>query len=908
MSDLSGRLDLLRSCLEKKRNKEIIPDADLERAGLTSKSRIKDIEKEIVAVRARISSGIKGGIKREEEKELAEEAERQNISVEELKEKLAEQAHDERKKELVKNLNLDMDNAYKAAGFFGAIKKYFALISTHKLFRFSVVSLLQLHNTVTSCASLLFDTSTRFFFYQQERNTKTTRKERRLLCDEQNQTKDSHNSNRITKVSLLLKSNETEAVVYFLDGKCRECSDPCGDAEGQKKSVEALAETLPSGKSINLAVSHSLGKVKDFLCPYVSSARPQSFLDSQLSMNSRTVEPALSSPTDPKELGGYCKEKVVPSEAIDTDNEYVFLEVWFGPLVPWRLIPLSPHFFSHIIAASSPLFSSVTFLALLLIRGWAASRLVELDPSAFDQIIQRRVTTAGTIPLRCLIARRSFCRGEPLARIGAQHILDGGRAYGLLRSCYFNGRPSVFENFLRRLPEIHSDKLSPSALWSRDALLITSLIFLMRREVSAAQPHRNADTHPPLADLKDWIRCWPPALPSFGVELGRSSRDRSAFPPLEVSDAGQTGQARLDSRHRHGAEPVPMTLLENALEMGVHNAVTSGNTQKMKMRPSISLQKNFFEGQGSCLTPRQHAHEAQQPASWQYKQSLQHLVRLDEAVEELLFQLIGALRSDAASDDTLMLNDMAWAHFMLRSRAVNIFSHDAASYQISVLPFVDMLNHSFDAYNVTYRRSQADGSVAVTAARHISAGEELTLHYGNRQQRSITTLGELREDGLQRISPSAALINDMVEDNRTQAEFDTATPAPNGPTRSSLLFRQVTAADEAELANFRSARELNAAAARDCARKSMLEAKAEAEWLWRFGFLKSEEEVLNDASLKWCSGLKSRIARLTDARRRGRPGEFVVGVPEGLQYLREQRQKLERDRYRNTCIFPPQKA
>lgn len=84
------------------------------------------------------------------------------------------------------------------------------------------------------------------------------------------------------------------------------------------------------------------------------------------------------------------------------------------------------------------------------------------------------------------------------------------------------------------------------------------------------------------------------------------------------------------------------------------------------------------------------------------------------------------------------------------------------------------------------------------------------------------------------------------------------------------------------------------------------EAEAEMEWVWRFGFPRSEEEVLWDASRRWSSALRDRIAQLTDARRKGRPGEFVLGVPEGLQYLRSQREELEQDRYHRRRIFPPQ--
>jgi hypothetical protein len=76
-------------------------------------------------------------------------------------------------------------------------------------------------------------------------------------------------------------------------------------------------------------------------------------------------------------------------------------------------------------------------------------------------------------------------------------------------------------------------------------------------------------------------------------------------------------------------------------------------------------------------------------------------------------------------------------------------------------------------------------------------------------------------------------------------------------------------------------------------------------WQWLFGFTPSPEEKEYLASGEWSRHIRDRIAKLTDVRRRGRPGEFVVGVPEGLRYLHQARERLERERFGGQRVFPP---
>jgi hypothetical protein len=56
----------------------------------------------------------------------------------------------------------------------------------------------------------------------------------------------------------------------------------------------------------------------------------------------------------------------------------------------------------------------------------------------------------------------------------------------------------------------------------------------------------------------------------------------------------------------------------------------------------------------------------------------------------------------------------------------------------------------------------------------------------------------------------------------------------------------------------------------------------------------------------WHAHLRRRVQRMHDATRRGRPGEYVVGVPLGLEHLRAARQNLEANKYRGRKVFPPQ--
>lgn len=117
------KLDKLRTILEKKKNKEDISESELAEVGLTSKSRIKDIEKEIKAVRSQVSKSIKVDVHEEVEKDLIAELEELRVAekgkyltmtLEEYKTEVAENARAERQKKLVESSKISSDDHSRA--------------------------------------------------------------------------------------------------------------------------------------------------------------------------------------------------------------------------------------------------------------------------------------------------------------------------------------------------------------------------------------------------------------------------------------------------------------------------------------------------------------------------------------------------------------------------------------------------------------------------------------------------------------------------------------------------------------------------------------------------------------------------------------------------------------------------
>lgn len=682
---------------------------------------------------------------------------------------------------------------------------------------------------------------------------------------------------------------------------------------------------------------------------------------------------------------------------------------------------------------------------------WTYQGFVRVAPGAVRQVIRQRrshdgdsvvkssgsrtVKDGAALPIRSIVANRRLYRGERIAFIPISNLLNGHAAYHFLQqrvNDHFASQDDVssgssstasagdkhesWERFLKRLVAIRrSPALSVDcALWSRDALLLTAMIYLLRVHPSGApQDLTNPKGGTKPVDFSTyrfrahwsgqavngfslWVRSWPPRVPSLGVAMGEATEASNSYeemkrrfrigdstlsinreahaaaqlPSLEKSVGGGSSEMLLSSDKEGVLQSSPNgslikdqtndLLVAYAETHGVH-ALAEVEVEEETV-PTVRMRKNFFLQEKSALTPRQHTHQERQRGDLVHQMGLQYICTLNRCVEDMLRSLLDAMveaglcrsRGPRSDDEPTDLLHLQWAHFMLRSRAVNLTPplgdphrmHQFAPYIASgstlvVIPFVDMLNHSFQQYNVSFTLTESSSmqhrgqvpnagsawegvGVVVSAARDIEKGEELTLHYGNVAQRSVIAsevLEECRRAQLPTNSDTSSLpVAEIRRERQTREEFDGTTPI----ARKERLLRFHAQTDKGVGDAFLRTREVHRKEALDSltqsfmirgarhalavekAQRTLDEAEGESEWLWRFGFARSEAEALHEASLNWSSGLRERVKRLTDARRRGRPGEFVIGVPEGLQYLREQRQHLVHSRYNGIQVFPPQ--
>ena len=242
-----------------------------------------------------------------------------------------------------------------------------------------------------------------------------------------------------------------------------------------------------------------------------------------------------------------------------------------------------------------------------------------------------------------------------------------------------------------------------------------------------------------------------------------------------------------------------------------------------------------------------------------------------------------------------------WAHFMVRSRSVcpllnlneaankNTNSEDDDVHlnnlqqQPLLIPFVDMFNHNMRDANVTVSwnrgaslanaKNPDDKEILVTALRDIEPGEELTLNYANHKQRGRFMFSP------DSIEPKLKN-NNGIEDQQEEEEH-------RRNLREKLYERYPV-------------QKLLTAQRHSGVCEDLL------SWEWQYGFPIPKDELEYVRELLWARSLKGRVQRMMDVRRKGRPGEFVVGVPEGLQSLKRHRERIERELYGGRRIFPPQ--
>lgn len=520
----------------------------------------------------------------------------------------------------------------------------------------------------------------------------------------------------------------------------------------------------------------------------------------------------------------------------------------------------------------------------------------------------------GSLPVRTVVATSRIHRGEHIATVKQECVLTGQSATQLLqRACRGSLSPSSplstspslqplsvqpFDQLVRRIAELPIAPTSPPhLLLTRDALLMATALYVARSPLHSGTLH---NSHP----MRGWVDALPRRPPPMAALLYGAFTRSAEFAPLPR-------RLRLGTETRTVGRGEDLSAASTELMV---QAVESGAVALADLRhPSVetalteSVLTNYFAGRTTALTSRQHATQRARSGAAEAEQSaVQLFVEWEQQLESQFVQaLLPVLLTppSLSSEDVRKLADtpawqaeeavLRWAHFTLRSRCVNLNWRRPASPLLSLVPLVDMLNHGATKANVVYYREDG-GDVTLTAAQAIEAGEELVLRYNHAGQRGC-------------------LFGDFAQPTAVGGEGESVRPLRGGRT-SAAVARAVGAIERQQYADVYTrdddeemsesvvapGREKHGAA---LAHREMTH---EVKWLWRYGFLRSTHEKNREAGQRWNQGLRRRIAHLTDVRRKGRPGEFVIGVPEGLQHLREQRAELERERYANHRVFPPQ--
>lgn len=525
----------------------------------------------------------------------------------------------------------------------------------------------------------------------------------------------------------------------------------------------------------------------------------------------------------------------------------------------------------------------------------------------FDIKVRTVATELGSRRLRSVVAKRRIHRGERLALIPSQHVLCGEVAANRLlpQLCAQLQLPKGRADAL--IAHIAASPLRTASLtsglfpfFSRDAWLLTAVVYLLR-----CVEGKGCDAR--VHEFSTWVGSWPKSVPPLSSHLHSSSSlcgdTEGVSPPTHRSAA--------DRRQR---------LLADALQHGIYTTLEANGEQgavpSSPRAASPAMKQAFFYRHRYPLNSQQRQHALQGPAAILADYSSQCLVELEGELERALHSLTSllptlpsALQRPREGEEEGQLRLLSWAHFMLRSRGVNLPTLGEPSpgreqqRQLAVIPVVDLFNHSASDFNVTYSSAQEDNraaGVVVTALKEVREGEELTLHYGNSCQRG--TGPAAAPPVATRRMLEGEIAPEVIRSRESREEFLGVAPLPGRQQApaSTQVLKQLSKALRGSCTSVSHAE-------REAGRV-LLEAQEASHWLWRYGFQRSREELLTEASLQWSSSLQQRIAHLTDVRRRGRPGEFVVGVPEGLAYLRDQRLRLERERYGSRTVFPPQRA
>ena len=308
------------------------------------------------------------------------------------------------------------------------------------------------------------------------------------------------------------------------------------------------------------------------------------------------------------------------------------------------------------------------------------------------------------------------------------------------------------------------------------------------------------------------------------------------------------------------------------------------NAAEDSLKPQAVLEaarRSLFENRSLSLRER----DNQQKSRAKEQDTVQRIAELQCSLKEQVLEPLAAIivhhfpkfycnAPTAMRDHEAVLDALLWSHSMVRSRSVNIDWNERVRVTPAIIPVVDLLNHSTKNFNVTFSPNHLRGTITLLAVKDISRGDSLCLDYGDYWQRGSILFP----------------------------------PAVTEETHESV----VNSLEKIALAQYstkKKNRELESLASTSWSEKLSIKAKkgelmSDADWLWNYGFMKSSSEKVAEASCLWDDNFRQRIKNMCDRRRKGRPGEFVVGVPEGLSHLQFARERLQKERYGGKNVFP----
>jgi hypothetical protein len=518
--------------------------------------------------------------------------------------------------------------------------------------------------------------------------------------------------------------------------------------------------------------------------------------------------------------------------------------------------------------------------------------------------------------LRGLVATAPVRSGEVLLVVPDAVVPTGEMAVGQL-SRSLQAVPEGLQRLLRRPVEF--DKLSvPPPFVDRDS---TALVVLLARtklfnEIrnlqgpastaakDVADARRNVGSRSPF-DL--WVDSMPKGTPPLAATLKHVHDvvlQRGDSATTRESGDGDADSRPLVERFNLGADgeyDVPSRAILQPLRLAAQPSAAQHHRDRPWPRHHVSLQD---------IAELEEAMRA-----WTQRLAAALAPSVDASIARVLVAQGSAAQSQHQHPDDALLAHLGrcvtWAHFMVRSRAVAV----GPGYDRPVLlPVVDMINHRREG-NVTVAQATADnasafsdsnmegGSFVLRAAAPIAAGEAIVMNYGDHAARVRYALGANKRaaavgSAAQRRAPDATAAETESATRNDKRFFGGADGVVSNKLDSDLLR-----STQQHAAKF-------AAAVTDAQRQLAFEKlgvlEDELAWAWSYGFVKPGDDREHEKQLLWRNRLKSRVQAMVDPHRRGRPGEFCVGVPPGVEHLRDARRRVEAVHYQGQAVFPRQ--